>query len=569
MDQKPLPIGIDNFEMLITRGYYFVDKTLLIKDLLDNKAAVNLFTRPRRFGKTLNISMLQYYFEDRRDEFTGKKIDNSYLFEGLNIKGESEKYTKYIGKYPVINISLKSAKQGSLDLAFQCIREEISNEFTRHKYIIESDVLKTEKEHFMKIVNNDKDMSLYITALKFLSDCLNKYHNEKVIILIDEYDVPLENAFFEGFYKEMIGFIRSLFESALKTNSSLEFSVITGCLRISKESIFTGLNNLKIISILDDRYAEHFGFTDDEVIKICEDYNIQQKYETIKQWFNGYIFGETNVYNPWSVMQYVDDLKANINRLPKSYWANTSSNSIVKSLIERADDITKGEIEALIEGKTIEKPVHEDITYDDVYDNLDNLDNLWNFMFFTGYFKKISERMDENTQEKFVELAIPNLEVKYIFRTKILKWFNEHIKLCDMTKMFNAIINKNVELFEIELNKLLLDTISFNDAYENFYHGFLVGVLSNMKGYIVKSNREGGTGRSDLFIKSVSRRGIAIVVEFKIANNIDDLEKKADEAIEQIEDRKYDMELRSEGYKNIFKYGIAFYKKDCLIKIKD
>ena len=566
MDQKPLPIGIDNFEMLITRGYYFVDKTLLIKDLLDNKAAVNLFTRPRRFGKTLNISMLQYYFEDRRDEFTGEKIDNSYLFEGLNIKGESEKYTKYIGKYPVINLSLKSAKQGSLDLAFQCIREEISNEFKRHKYIIESDVLKTEKEHFMKIVNNDKDMSLYITALKFLSDCLNKYHNEKVIILIDEYDVPLENAFFEGFYKEMIGFIRSLFESALKTNSSLEFSVITGCLRISKESIFTGLNNLKIISILDDRYAEHFGFTDDEVIKICEDYNIQQKYETIKQWFNGYIFGETNVYNPWSVMQYVDDLKANINRLPKSYWANTSSNSIVKSLIERADDITKGEIEALIEGKTIEKPVHEDITYDDVYDNLDN---LWNFMFFTGYFKKISERMDENTQENFVELAIPNLEVKYIFRTKILKWFNEKIKLCDMTKMFNAIINKDVELFEIELNKLLLDTISFNDAYENFYHGFLAGVLSNMKGYIVKSNREGGTGRSDLFIKSVSRRGIAIVVEFKIANNIDDLEKKADEAIEQIEDRKYDMELRSEGYKNIFKYGIAFYKKDCLIKIKD
>ena len=566
MDQKPLPIGIDNFEMLITRGYYFVDKTLLIKDLLDNKAAVNLFTRPRRFGKTLNMSMLQYYFEDRRDEFTGEKIDNSYLFEGLNIKGESEKYTKYMGKYPVINLSLKSAKQGSLDLAFQCIREEISNEFKRHKYIIESDVLKTEKEHFMKIVNNDKDMSLYITALKFLSDCLNKYHNEKVIILIDEYDVPLENAFFEGFYKEMIGFIRSLFESALKTNSSLEFSVITGCLRISKESIFTGLNNLKIISILDDRYAEHFGFTDDEVIKICEDYNMQQKYETIKQWFNGYIFGETNVYNPWSVMQYVDDLKANINRLPKSYWANTSSNSIVKSLIERADDITKGEIEALIEGKTIEKPVHEDITYDDVYDNLDN---LWNFMFFTGYFKKISERMDENTQENFVELAIPNLEVKYIFRTKILKWFNEQIKLCDMTKMFNAIINKNLELFEIELNKLLLDTISFNDAYENFYHGFLAGILSNMKGYIVKSNREGGTGRSDLFIKSVSRRGIAIVVEFKIANDIDDLEKKADEAIEQIEDRKYDMELRSEGYKNIFKYGIAFYKKDCLIKIKD
>ncbi|MDU2121548.1 MAG: AAA family ATPase [Clostridium celatum] len=566
MEQKPLPIGIDNFEMLITRGYCFVDKTLLIKDLLDNKAAVNLFTRPRRFGKTLNMSMLQYYFEDRRDELTGEKIDNSYLFEGLNIMGEGEKYTKYIGQYPVINLSLKSGKQPNYKMAYESLIDEIMKEYRRHNFILDSDkLLESEKKIFLDISNGEAKEIEYAKSLQFLSSCLEKYFGSKTIILIDEYDVPLENAFFEGFYDEMISFIRSLFESALKTNPSLEFSVITGCLRISRESIFTGLNNLKIISILDDRYAEHFGFTDDEVVKICRDYNMNQKYETIKQWFNGYIFGETNVYNPWSVMQYVDDLKANINKLPKSYWANTSSNSIVKSLIERADDITKGEIEALIEGKTIEKPVHEDITYDDVYDSLDN---LWNFMFFTGYFKKISERMDENTQEKFVELAIPNLEVKYIFRTKILKWFNEQIKLCDMTKMFNAIVDKNPEVFEVELNNLLLDTISFNDAYENFYHGFLAGVLSNMKGYIVKSNREGGTGRSDLFIKSVSRRGIAIVIEFKIANDIDDLEKKADEAIEQIEDRRYDMELRSEGYKNIFKYGIAFYKKDCLIKIK-
>ena len=566
MEQKPLPIGIDNFEMLITRGYCFVDKTLLIKDLLDNKAAVNLFTRPRRFGKTLNMSMLQYYFEDRRDELTGEKIDNSYLFEGLNIMGEGEKYTKYIGQYPVINLSLKSGKQPNYKMAYESLIDEIMKEYRRHNFILDSDkLLESEKKIFLDISNGEAKEIEYAKSLQFLSSCLEKYFGSKTIILIDEYDVPLENAFFEGFYDEMISFIRSLFESALKTNPSLEFSVITGCLRISRESIFTGLNNLKIISILDDRYAEHFGFTDDEVVKICRDYNMNQKYETIKQWFNGYIFGETNVYNPWSVMQYVDDLKANINKLPKSYWANTSSNSIVKSLIERADDITKGEIEALIEGKTIEKPVHEDITYDDVYDSLDN---LWNFMFFTGYFKKISERMDENTQEKFVELAIPNLEVKYIFRTKILKWFNGQIKLCDMTKMFNAIVDKNPEVFEVELNNLLLDTISFNDAYENFYHGFLAGVLSNMKGYIVKSNREGGTGRSDLFIKSVSRRGIAIVIEFKIANDIDDLEKKADEAIEQIEDRRYDMELRSEGYKNIFKYGIAFYKKDCLIKIK-
>ena len=566
MEQKPLPIGIDNFEKLITRGYYFVDKTLLIKDLLDNKADVNLFTRPRRFGKTLNMSMLQYYFEDRRDEFTGEKIDNSYLFEGLNIKTEGEKYTKDMGKYPVINLSLKSAKQRSLDLAFQCIREEISNEFKRHKYIIESDVLKAEKEHFMKIVNNDKDMSLYITALKFLSNCLNKYHNEKVIILIDEYDVPLENAFFEGFYNEMISFIRSLFESALKTNPSLEFSVITGCLRISKESIFTGLNNLKIISILDDRYAEHFGFTDDEVVKICNDYNMQQKYETIKQWFNGYIFGETNVYNPWSVMQYVDDLKANINRLPKSYWANTSSNSIVKNLIERADDITKGEIEALIEGKTIEKPVHEDITYDDVYDNLDN---LWNFMFFTGYFKKISERMDENTQENFVELAIPNLEVKYIFRTKILKWFNEKIKSEDLSILYTSIIKGEVDVFQKEVNRLLQKTISFNDAYENFYHGFMIGLLSHMDGYIVKSNRETGDGRCDIYIKPLSIFDKAVIIEMKVCDKPKELFTKPQDALQQIEDKKYEYELNESGYEDIIKYGMAFYRKDCLIKIKE
>ncbi|MBV7276667.1 AAA family ATPase, partial [Clostridium sp. PL3] len=372
MEFKPLPIGIDDFEKLITRGYYFVDKTLLIKDLLDNKADVNLFTRPRRFGKTLNISMLQYFFEN-----SGK--DNSYLFEGLNIMKEGENYISHMGQYPVINLSLKSAKQPTFELALKCIKDELVDEFRRHNYILKSDKLIKEKEEYEKIEKKESGAELYVTALKFLSQCLEKYHNKKVIILIDEYDVPLENAFFEGFYDKMISFIRSLFESALKTNSSMEFSIITGCLRISRESVFTGLNNLDIISILNDHYDEYFGFTQNEVNMILEDYGLSEKEELTKSWYNGYIFGQAQVYNPWSVVKFVKDLHKNKNVLPTSYWANTSSNSIVKSLIEKADAVTKSEIELLIEGKTIEKPVHEDITYDEIYDSLDN---LWNFMFF-------------------------------------------------------------------------------------------------------------------------------------------------------------------------------------------
>jgi len=551
---KPLPIGVDNFEMLITRGYYFVDKTLLIKDLLDNKAAVNLFTRPRRFGKTLNMSMLQYFFEN-------SEKDNSYLFKNLNIMKAGEKYISHMGKYPVINLSLKSAKQPNFELALKCIKNELVDEFRRHDYILKSDKLSKEKEEYERIESKDFGEELYVTALKFLSQCLEKYHGKKVIILIDEYDVPLENAFFEGFYDPMIAFIRSLFESALKTNSSLEFSVITGCLRISKESIFTGLNNLNIISILNDRYAEYFGFSDNEVKELTEYYELEEKYSLIRDWYNGYVFGQTNVYNPWSVIKFIFDLLANKNAFPSSYWANTSSNSIVKSLIEKADSKTKQEIELLIEGKTIEKTVHEDITYDEIYDTMDN---LWNFMFFTGYFKKVSERMDEEDNH-YLELSIPNREVKYIFRTKILKWFEEKVKAKDLSKLYTSIINGEAEIFEEELGRLLMETISFNDSYENFYHGFVVGALANMHDYIVKSNREGGSGRSDLFIKSVSKRGVAIVIEFKIAKKIDDLEKRAEDALKQIEAKGYDMELRSEGYKNIVRYGISFCEKDCYI----
>ncbi|MBW6409670.1 AAA family ATPase [Clostridium weizhouense] len=558
MDFKALPIGIDNFEKLITREYYYIDKTLLIKDLIDNKADVNLFTRPRRFGKTLNMSMLQYFFEKREE-------NNSYLFEGLNIMQAGEKYTSHMGQYPVINLSLKSAKQPNFELAFKCIKEEITNEFRRHEYILQSDELTNEKEQYLRIVKGDDEEGLYITSLKFLSQCLEKYHKKKAIILIDEYDVPLENSFFEGFYDRMISFLRSLFESALKTNSSLEFAVITGCLRISKESIFTGLNNLEIISILNKSYDEYFGFTQKEVNKMLEDYNLMDKETLIKDWYNGYIFGDAKVYNPWSAVRFIKDLKINTNAFPTSYWANTSSNSIVKSLIEKADSVTKKEIELLIEGNTIEKRVHEDITYDEVYDSMEN---LWNFMFFTGYFKKVGERMDEEDNH-YISLKIPNKEVKYIFKNKILKWFHDKVKVKDLSKMYEALLNRDVETFQKELNNMLIQTISFNDAYENFYHGFVLGVLANMHDYIIKSNREGGKGRSDIYIKSLSIFKPAVIIELKVCDKPKEIFKKCDEALEQIERNKYDLELIDEGYEDIIKYGISFYRKDCIIKLKE
>lgn len=404
----------------------------------------------------------------------------------------------------------------------------------------------------------------YSDSLQFLCHCLKQYYGIKAILLIDEYDVPLENAFFNGFYEEMLSFLRGMFGTALKTNDTLEFAVITGCLRISKENIFTGQNNMKIISILNEQYDEYFGFTNEEVKKLCNDYGMPQKFELIRDWYNGYLFGQANVYNPWSVIQFADDLQANPERYPTSYWANTSSNSIVRSLIDQADEETKGEIEALIESKTVEKPIHEDITYGEIYETMDN---LWNFMFFTGYFRKNRQWMDPNTNQQYAELALPNREVTYIFRTKILSWFDEKIRERDLSAMYAALLNLDVETFEQELNNLLLETISFNDAYESFYHGFMAGALSKMKGYMTRSNRESGHGRSDLIIRPITRRKAAFVLEFKIAKTFSELEQKAQEALAQIEDRQYVQELNNDGYAIVHKYGIAFFGKDCLIRL--
>ena len=565
MQCKPLPTGVDNFEKLITRGYYFVDKTLLIKELLDKKGDVNLFTRPRRFGKTLNMSMVQYFFEDSRKD-DGTKMDNRSLFDGLSIMESGERYLSHMGRYPVIALSLKSGKQPDFNLSRKMLIRQIADEYKRHRFILQGNLLEIDKIRYQNIMEECAKEEDYNDSLKFLSQCMEQYYGNKAIILIDEYDVPLENAFFAGFYEEMTAFIRSLFESALKTNSSLEFAVITGCLRISKESIFTGMNNMKINSILNKSYDEFFGFTEVEVMRLCDDYHLTHKFPLIKEWYNGYVFGNVNVYNPWSVISFIGDLQVDENELPASYWANTSSNSIVRTLIEMADDETRSEIEQLIAGKTIEKQVHEDITYDEIYKTMDN---LWNFMFFTGYFRRVGERMDVETKQRYVELKIPNEEVKYIFRNKVLGWFQETINRKDLSVLYHALIRQDPATLEQELTELLMKTISFNDAYESFYHGFIAGVLSGMNGYTVKSNREGGRGRSDLYIKPVTRKKPAYVIEFKIAGKFSEMEAKAEDALEQIEDRNYCQELFDDGYGTVICYGISFFGKDCLVKMKE
>lgn len=546
---KPLPIGVDDFKKLIDKGYYFVDKSLYIKDLLDMQSEVTLITRPRRFGKTLNMSMLKYFFEKTEE-------DNSYLFKGLKIMNESQKYLDCIGKYPVISLSLKAAKQPTFSMAYDKIVEIISEEFNSHKEVLSfHDLLEYEKERFRNIMEGKGSISDYNTSLKFLARSLEKCYRKKVIILIDEYDVPLENAFFEGFYKEMIDFIRSLFESALKSNESLEFAVVTGCLRISKESIFTGLNNLNVCSILDVNYRKFFGFTEDEVFAICKDYDITDKYKDIKKWYDGYNFSDMEVYNPWSLMKYISDLRLDKNKFPLSYWANTSSNSIVRTLIERADKTTKSEIESLMKGESITKEVHLDVTYDDLYTTSDS---LWNILLLTGYLKVTSYNNETMC------LKIPNEEVKYIFKNKIIGCFRESIAKKDLTTFFNSLINGDTELLEKEIRNLLVNTISFHDSYENFYHGFMVGILLNMKDYIIKSNRESGDGRGDIFITN-PEEDIAIIIELKVADRLKDLDSKCKEALKQIDNKNYDIELIEEGYEKIIKYGISFFKKKCRI----
>lgn len=560
--KKALPVGVEDFEDMVTSGYYYVDKTLLIKELLDLKGKVNLFMRPRRFGKTLNLSMLRYFFEDTGDVW--KNEQNKKLFQGMKILKAGESCTGQMGKYPVFALTLKSAKQESYEIACYMIQSAVSTEFERHRQLVEDGKKRlSDREYgqYAAIAEGKAEEKNVRNALQLFCQCMYKITGRKTVILIDEYDVPLENAFFRGFYEKMIDFIRAIFESALKTNEYLQFAVITGCLRISKESIFTGLNHLNMISVLDKKYSEHFGFTEQEVRSMMSYYRVQSRFETMKEWYDGYLFGDTQVYNPWSVIKFLYDLYSDTGAFPRPYWINTSSNDIIKDLVARAGRETKGQLEGLLRGEALTVQLHEEITYADMHSSGEN---LWMFLLFTGYLTKESEYYQESSI--FLRVRIPNTEVKTIYQNTISNWTKDILKKEDFHVLYRAMEDGDAKRMTELLNGQLFRTISFYDYAENFYHGFLAGILSQSENYLVKSNRESGNGRSDIMVKSPSLRGRSFILEIKVSDSIEDLEEDAKKALQQIYDRKYMEELRAEGYQKIGCYGIAFFHKDCEVR---
>ena len=555
MKHKPLPIGVEDFKRLVDNGYYFVDKTLMIKELLENKESVNLFTRPRRFGKTLNMSMLQRFFEATENS-------NAYLFDGLKIAAYPE-YMAYQGQYPVISVSLKSMKQKNFTLAFETYKYLIKSEYSRHKdFIFSKNVLdEEEKARYLSFIHVDATETMYNQAIGFLSNCLKKAYQQNVIILIDEYDVPLENAYHEGFYDDMTNLIRSCFESALKTNPSLEFAVLTGCLRVSRESIFTGLNNLKTYSITKNKFSQYFGFTQAEMQEILQTFSLEQYAGTIAKWYDGYRFGLTEIYNPWSVLNCIDSYLQNDMVACEPYWSNTSSNRIVKRLIEESNERTKSMVEELINGTPIHTQIFEDVTYGTIDVNQDY---IWSFLLFTGYLKIIS--CETIGDETYYDMVIPNVEIKSIYKNTIRSWFIDHINRDSRTDILESVIHADAEKLEDLLCTWLTNTISCFDEQENYYHGFVTGLVSGFSGYMVVSNRESGNGRFDLVVKQRSRWHHAAILEFKVVEKYNQMTKACEDALRQIEEKDYEASLRDEQYENIAKLGICFCQKRCRVK---
>ena len=558
--KKKLPIGIEDFEKLRQYDFYYVDKTGLMKELLQNWGEVNLFTRPRRFGKSLNMSMLKYFFEIGSDPA---------LFEGLEISKEKQLCEEYMGKFPVISISLKAINAGCYETAKEMAVQVIQEEARRLQYLLESDRLsQKEKDTFLKLFDDDVSEGMLCSSLRVFSELLQKHHGRKVVLLIDEYDVPLAKAFEQGYYDQMIVLIRNMFEQGLKTNGNLFMAVLTGCMRVSKESIFTGLNNLRVLSIADVRFDEYFGFTDKEVREMLAYYDKSLYYETVREWYDGYRFGAVDVYCPWDVINYCDLLRSNPKAQPQNYWCNTSSNDAVRRFIEMADvGATKMEIEKLVAGEKITKEIHQELTYQDMYSTIEN---LWSLLFTTGY---LTQR-GEPDGRKF-HLVIPNKEIREIFEMQIVDLFKEHVKKDGETldRFCEALKNGETESVQRQFQAYLRKTISLRDTFvkknmkENFYHGILLGILGFKASWNVFSNRETGEGYSDLLI-TIPDEAIGIVIEMKYADD-GNLDAACQKALEQIERNHYEEELYDEGMDDILKYGIACYKKRCRVMMKE
>lgn len=553
---KKLPVGLENFQEIEKSGFYYVDKTKLIEQLFENWSKVNLFTRPRRFGKTLNMSMLKSFFEIGADRT---------LFDGLYISRNQKLCEEYMGKYPVIFLSLKGIDGLSFEAAKYRLTELIGVEAVRFAFLADSEKLtENERSKYRAIIHlvNGKysmDEDMLVSSLQTLSQLLCRHYGQKAIILIDEYDVPLDKAFQHGYYKEMVSLIRGLFGQALKTNDDLQFAVLTGCLRVSKESIFTGLNNFKVYAADDVRYDEEFGFTNEEVKKLLANYNLQEHFEKVKEWYDGYHFGDADIYCPWDVINYVDDLLSDPNVQPKSYWINSSGNDLVKRFIEQADITTKDEIEQLIAGNAVEKRIRSDLTYDEI-DN--SIDNIWSVLFTTGYLTRLGK-----ADNGVYKLIIPNQEIR--------EWFNQIVanNRASIDKINQGFLEGKAETIQRELTMFLgetirvFDTKARNEEKEIFYHDILLGILKNYPGWVVKSNRESGDGFADILLKP-KNPDAGIIVELKDVRSLHDLDQACERALEQIKDRRYDTELREDGRNDILAYGIAFCRKRCKVVVE-
>ena len=554
MNNMKLPVGIDSFEKLRKEGFYYIDKTGLIRDLLNNWGEVNLFTRPRRFGKTLNMSMLKSFFEIGAD---------GTLFDGLAISKETALCEEYMGKFPVIFISLKGVDGLTFADAYGMLRLLIRSEVSRMQALLESErISEGDKKPLERILREQDTQDDILNSFKTLSALLYRHYGQKTVLLIDEYDVPLDKAFHHGYYREMVALIRGLFGQALKTNEYLQFAVLTGCLRVAKESIFTGLNNFKVLSIIDPRFDEHFGFTDAEVKQLLADYGLEQQFDEIKEWYDGYRFGDVDVYCPWDVVNHVDLLRAKPDARPQAYWINTSGNDMVKRFVDKADKTTQQEIERLIDGEAIAKDVQLELTYDEVDRTIDN---LWSVLFTTGYLTYTGVLEDGR-----YNLVIPNREVREVFVRQIQEWFRENV-ISDarpMQALHKAFLNGDAEGVTAGLTAIMgrmisvLDTKARDAQKENFYHGLLLGLLRSEPTWLIRSNAESGEGFSDILVEPEDPDA-GIVIEVKYAPTFRGLEQACARAMEQIKARRYDERLREDGREDILAYGIAFNKKRC------